>query len=231
MNKRIFILSLTILLTTAPQLALGAEAGPAATRWSVRPLAEVSRHLAPALDREALAREDLDRQEQGLPSRFALPEVVFLSPDEAGTWESLPGGRSLWRLRVHSPDVTSLNLGFTRFWLPVGARLLVYPASGQVGTIQVYDETDNAGHGELWTPVLLTDEVVVELEVDDAVRWQIDLELTSIGRGYRFFGEDLADKSGACNIDVAARKGMTGATRSTPSGSIPWEDRPSAPGS
>ena len=39
----------------------------------------------------------------------------------------------------------------------------------------VYSEVDRRG-----LPVLLADEVVVELEVDDAVRWQVDLELTDI---------------------------------------------------
>jgi len=172
----------------------------------VRPLAEVARHLAPDLDRDALAREDLERREQGLPERFALVQEVSLTPDAAGTWETLPSGRSLWRLRISSRDVPSLNLGFARFWLPHDSRLLVYPASGE-GLVQSYDESDNADHGELWTPVLLTDEVVVELEVDPDLRWQVELELTSIGRGYRFFGEDFSDKSGYCNIDVVCEEG------------------------
>ena len=208
MNNRFFTLALAILLfvTVTPQMILGADADPAATRWPVRPLAEVERHLAPDLDREALAREDLERREQGLPSRFALVQEVSLTPDASGTWETLPSGRSLWRLRISSRDVLSLNLGFTRFWLPGDARLLVYPALGE-GLVQAYDESDNAAHGQLWTPVLLTDEVVVELEVDPALRWQVELELTSIGRGYRFFGEDPADKSGTCNIDVVCPEG------------------------
>ncbi len=208
MKNRFYTMGLPLVffLTLGAGMALGADAEPASARWSVRPLAEVARHLAPELNRDALALEDLDRLEQGLPYRFALPEEVSLKPDATGTWEALPSGRSLWRLRIHSQDVLSLNLGFTRFWLPYGARLLIYPATGE-GPVLVYDELDNAAHGELWTSVLLTDEVVVELEVDPALRWQIDLELTSIGRGYRFFGEELTDKSGFCNIDVVCPEG------------------------
>ena len=219
MNNRFFTLALAILLfvTVTPQVVLGADADPAATQWPVRPLAEVDRHLAPDLDREALAREDLARREQGLPSRFALVQEVSLTPETSGTWETLPSGRSLWRLRIYSRDVLSLNLGFSRFWLPPEARLLVYPASGE-GLVQSYDESDNAAHGQLWTPVLLTDEVVVELEVDPVLRWQVELELTSIGRGYRLFGEDLTDKSGSCNIDVVCPEGN------------PWRDEIDAVG-
>ncbi len=208
MNNRFFTLGLALLLfvMVTPGMLLGADAEPASVRWSVRPLAEVALHQVPELDRDLLAREDLDRQEQGLPYRFAFPEEVSLTPDDAGTWETLPSGRSLWRLRINSPGVLSLNLGFTRFWLPHGARMLVYPASGG-GPVLAFDESDNADHGELWTSVLLAEEVVVELEVDPDLGWQVDLELTSIGQGYRFFGEDLSDKSGSCNIDVICEEG------------------------
>lgn len=199
-------LAIMLLMVTAPMIILGAEAQPAANRWAVRPLAEIERHQAPPVDREALAREDQDRREQGLPFRFAQNQDVSLTPDDSGTWETLPTGRSLWRLRVFSPDVLSLNLGFTRFWLPAGAHLLVYPGADQA-PVQVYDETDNAAHGQLWTGVLLTTEAVIELEVDSALRWQVELELTSIGRGYRLFGEEFSEKSGYCNIDVVCEEG------------------------
>ena len=208
MNFRFTTLGLAVLLVAAviPQVLLGADALPAASQWPVRPLAEVEGYQALELDRAFLAREDLERREQGLPYRFAAVQEVSLTPDAAGTWEDLPSGRSLWRLRIASPGVLSLNLGFTRFWLPHDARLLVYSSTGE-GRVQAYDESDNADHGQLWTPVLVSEEVVVELEVDAALRWQVELELTSIGRGYRFFGEDPAQKSGACNIDVICPEG------------------------
>ena len=208
MNFRLPTLGLTVLLLAAvtPQVLWGADALPASSQWPVRPLAEVESYRALELDRAELAREDLDRREQGLPYRFAQVQEVSLTPDAAGSWEELSSGRSLWRLRISGPDVLSLNLGFTRFWLPHDARLIVYPSTGE-GPVLAFDEADNADHGELWTQVLVAEEVVVELEVDPALRWQVELELTTIGRGYRFFGEDPAQKSGACNIDVICPEG------------------------
>ena len=75
----------------------------------------------------ALAREDEARDEQGLPYRFALPQEVSLGPDNSGTWETLPTGRSLWRLRISNPGALSLNLGFAEFRLPRGGRLVLHP--------------------------------------------------------------------------------------------------------
>ncbi|MEN8007518.1 MAG: trypsin-like peptidase domain-containing protein [Candidatus Krumholzibacteriota bacterium] len=203
---RTLSLAVLLLATVMPQVLLGADALPAGSLWPVRPLAEVEGFRALDIDRTSLAREDLEREEQGLPYRFAQVQEVSLTPDAAGTWEDLPSGRSLWRLRITGPDVLSLNFGFTRFWLPHQARLLIYSPTGE-GPVLAFDETDNAAHGELWTQVLITDDVVVELEVDPALRWQVELELTAIGRGYRFFGEDLEEKSGPCNIDVVCPEG------------------------
>lgn len=208
MMNRILTLGLAVLLllVAMPAWSLEEDVEPAAARWSVLPLAEVARLPVPDLDRTRLATEDADRQEQGLPYRFASVHEVLLTPEAAGTWEDLPSGRSLWRLRIAGGNALTLNLGFTRFWLPPGARLLVYEATGG-GPILSYDETDNATHGELWTPVVPGADLVVELELDPDLRWQLELELTSIGRGYRFFGEETADKSGSCNIDVVCPQG------------------------
>jgi len=208
MMNRLFSLGLIALLLALalPAWSWETDLAPASARWPVRPLAEVDRTLTPDLDRAALAREDLDREEQGLPYRYASVYEVSLTPANAGTWENLPSGRSLWRLRVTARDALTLNLGFSRFWLPANATMLVY-APGENSRVLAYDETDQDAHGELWTPVLPGDDLVVELEVDPSLRWQVELELTSIGRGYRFFGEDISGKSGSCNIDVICPEG------------------------
>jgi hypothetical protein len=207
MQRRIILTIVPILLLAWGTSTAGAAGQvPVSARWSVRPLSEVDLHAAPAVDRDFLAGEDLERDQQGLPYRFALPQEVSLDPSNSGTWETLPSGRSLWRLRIANPGALSLNLGFTRFWLPADAELFVH-APGAGGEVLAYDAQDNADHGQLWTPVLLTDELVVELEVDPALRWMVDLQLGSIGRGYRFFGEDDAAKSGTCNIDVVCPEG------------------------
>ncbi len=183
-----------------------AAAVPAVTQYAVRPLAEVDVQGYVAITAAQMADEDAQRDQEGLPFRFALPVDVALTVDNAGTWERLPDGQWLWRLRVSSPGVLSLNLGFVRFHLPASARLLVYSAV-DLADARRFDTESNAGHGQLWTPVFLNDEVVVELLVPDAERPQVDLELGVIGRGYRFFGEEEKGTSGACNVDVVCPEG------------------------
>ena len=180
----------------------GGWGGSAASdQWQVLPVAEIARHQTPPLDRVALAVEDEERLLSGQPYRFAVPQLVNITPDEAGTWETLPTGERLWRLRISCPLASSLNLGFTRFDLDPGARLLVYAANG-TGPVMQFTAADNRSHGQLWTPVLLTDDLVLELVTADRSTGADQLVLGSIGRGYRSIMADDLEKSGSCNIDV-----------------------------
>ena len=157
------------------------------------------------LDLVRLGEEDVARDREGLPPRFAVPEKVSITPAKNGTWEDLGNGQMLWRLRIVGREgTTSLNLGFTSFKLPQGARLLLYSADGtQVS--KAFTAADNEAHGELWTPVVVTKDLIVELTVPKRLHRRVELELGWINQGYRGFGTLPADdysKSGSCNMDV-----------------------------
>lgn len=198
------VLALACLPTLAPAALL---ATPTAQTESLAPLASVDLYRAPLVD-AALARiEDEDREAEGLPPRFAIPFPVEIDPVARGNWETIAGGNRVWRLRVASPGALSLNLGFTRFALPEGAQLIVCAADLGDGT-RAYTAADNAAHGELWTPVVMGDELVVELTVPVKAVDRVELTLGSVNVGYRGFGELLAgDRSGACNVDVVCPEG------------------------
>ena len=185
--------------------------GPVGPTLSDKAASQVPAFPAAPVDEYAARAEDSEREAEGLPPRFALPEDVFISPATDGTWEDLDSQFRLWRLRVTSEGALSLNFGFTGFHLPKGARLSLYPADYQglddPRGVRVFDETDNEDHGELWTPVVLSDDVVIELLLPVSAGQDYLLELTRVNRGYRFFGEDLFDKSGSCNIDVVCPEG------------------------
>ena len=185
---------------------MAAPAAPASLEQGVRPLAAVDREGFVAVTAAELAADDADRAADGLPYRFALPVDLALTPANAGTWEALPDGRDLWRLRLGCPGALSLNVGFVACRLPASAALLIYPADDPTAA-RLYTPGDANRHGQVWTPVFLADELVVELQVAAAERDLAVLEIGSLGRGYRFFGEDLSAKSGVCNVDVVCAEG------------------------
>ena len=55
--------------------------------------------VLPTLDLDAVMAED---ERNGMPSRFAAPIPVNLSPQTHGQWLELPNGDRIWRLQLSS---------------------------------------------------------------------------------------------------------------------------------
>lgn len=204
--RRILTLGALALILASPLQAAIPERGGSAVPAKAAGATSLPAMSLPLPTRGSLAAEDEVRAARGELYRFALPEAVALTPDNAGAWESLADGRRLWRLRVASPGALSLNLGFVRYNLPASARLALYPAARPTAGV-VFDAGDNADHGQLWTPLLETDDLVVELVVSAVDAALVDLEIGAVNRGYRSLGGDPSQKAGLCNIDVVCPEG------------------------
>jgi subtilisin-like proprotein convertase family protein len=175
---------------------------PSFTNKNLSQNVEVYRNTV-SLERRDLASEDLLRELAGLPPRFALTNKTFINPENFGTWESLDNQKSVWRLDISSKNAKSLNLGFTQFNLPNSASLYIYSKDHEQVRGPFTGDAYNQAQ-ELWTPVVLGDELRIELVVDKFERKDVFLILGSVNHGYRGFGvQDFAEKSGSCNVDVA----------------------------
>ena len=196
-----FVVVLAGAVVAVPLLA-AIDTRPTALVQPLGALAEVQLVTMPPVDVQALLAEDARNAELDVAPRYAKPIAVDLSPESAGNWEAV-GDEMVWRLRLSSPGALSLNLGFTRYSMPAGGRLFLY-APDQHARVGPFTERDNEAHGELWTPVLFTDELVVEVTVPAAARAELELRLTSVNHDYRGFGSPLMNvvKSGSCNVDV-----------------------------
>ncbi|HRX83499.1 MAG TPA: proprotein convertase P-domain-containing protein [Phycisphaerae bacterium] len=179
---------------------------PVAELMAVQPAEQLKLIEAPLADLDAIQAEDAQRDAEGLPPRFAAPQPVWITPDRDGNWEQPRKDLDLWRLRIGSPGALSLNLGFADMHLPKDARLFIYDAKS-AARIRPFTYTDVSADGALWTPVLLTDEVIVEVAVARDARHELSFTLTSINPGYRFFGETGGTRSGSCNVDVVCPEG------------------------
>ena len=138
------------------------------------------------------------------PLRIASPAMVEITPATHGVWEAVPGGR-LWRTRIFSEGATDLNLGFTRFHLPEGATLHLASEAGDY-TQGAFTARDNKPHGQLWTPMIPGDRLVLEMFVPLGAN-EPELVLSQINCGYRdmFRRRNQAGMPkdlGGCNIDV-----------------------------
>ena len=104
---------------------------------------------------------------------------------------------------VRATILCSPNFGFKHFRVPEGAILHIVSEDG-AEVIGPFTHADVLGHGQLWTPVILADSVVLHLSVPPQLEAEVALNLTRVGQGYRGFGtRSKACKSGSCNTDVA----------------------------
>lgn len=157
------------------------------------------------LDMLAIEHEDAVIAAEGLAPRYAVPYPVSMTPSDTGVWTDLPNGRRRWTLELSCDNAQSMNLGFTRYVMPDRGELLFRSADGTF-SIRPFTSRDNASHGELWTPPINTNHVVVEVILPAELVPALDLTLGSINVGYRRFGEiaeSVDPRSGSCNVDVA----------------------------
>ena len=168
------------------------------------------------LDLQTLALEDIDRDRAGLAPRYAVPQPVSITPATHGLWSKIDGSSAAWRLRVQCANAVSINFGFDRWLVPVGGEMHIYNFERSM-RLRPFDVNDISNTGELWTPAVPGNEVVIEIVVPLEMRQFVDeeVELTSINLGYRGFYESwtppgsgsgtpgTGPNSGSCNVDVA----------------------------
>ncbi len=175
----------------APASFAGGVVPASALRAEVVPLAGPAREAATATPGSGGAE----------PFPFATRVEVNLGAERAGRWEKAPDGGAIWRLRIASPGARSLNLGFTTFDLPPGAALWLYrPDRSQVRG--PYTSADASPGGQLWTPVIPGDEVVVELTVPAGERDRVRLEIGAVNQGFRDLAVAALGSAFPCYTDV-----------------------------
>jgi len=163
---------------------------------------QVELKALPKINVDALLAEDRLRgkntQHPG-PMRFAVTANVSYTLDNSGTWQTLNDGR-LWRLRIQSPGAKSMNLGITRFEMAEGTKLWIYDP-GHTNVEGPFTARNRTPRGSLWTPIILGDQIVVEVFVPTGVAQPV-MEITKVNQGYRGFGKAGLDGSeGTCNND------------------------------
>ncbi len=162
------------------------------------PLKEVAVLEMPHQDNQELKELELARRAPGIAPKFAVPMPVDVTPFSNGTWEKLTDGTEVWRLRIRSEDAFSLNFGFTEYRMPVSGKLLFY-AMGKKEVVGPFTSKDNETHGQLWTPIINGEEIVLEVQISAQDKPNLRLRLAAVNHDFLGFSSAL---SGSCNLDV-----------------------------
>jgi hypothetical protein len=199
-----FLLSSTL----SAQIAFGGQPyGDKAEKRGMPPAAAV--HL-PAVDVATLMQEDAARAAQGLkgPSRFGFTHATDYTLQNSGSWFTMPNGDRIWRLQLHCPEALSINLQFSTYVIPEGARMFLY---NEAGTVRgSFTAQSNPGHTAFGTAPLEGDRITVEYIEPPAVAGQGSLTISQVIHGYCLFGKSndrSFGDSGPCNVNTICPEG------------------------
>lgn len=211
MHRTPTLLTLACLFLAAPvaaQLSFGGHPyGDKAEKRGMPPAVAV--HL-PAVDVATLMDEDAARAGQGLkgPFRFGLEHQTQFTLQNSGSWYAMPNGDRVWRLMLHCPDALSINLQFSQYVIPEGARMFLY---NEAGTVRgSFTAQSNPGHTAFGTAPLEGDRITVEYIEPPAVAGQGQLTISNVVHGYRLLGkgnERSFGDSGPCNVNTVCPEG------------------------
>jgi len=138
-----------------PPVSFARSGGPA--------LDGVAAWKAPAVDVATLiSQDDANWGKPGVPLRIGWPMAIDIVPAKTGNWETLSSGDRLWRLRLDNNDAIWTVLGFDAFRLQDGGVLWIYDATGTT-VLGPFTTADVRDHGELWTPPIEGNDIVLEL--------------------------------------------------------------------
>jgi lysyl endopeptidase len=147
------------------------------------PVDNVTTLRLPEIDTQVLQEQDQNPLKDN-PLRYAIPVEVNIDPSAYGRWEKADQEIQIWRLKLISPQALSLSLGFSAYNMPEGGCLFVYSLDqGQI--LGPYTKADNADHGQLWTPTIDREEVIIEISVPNDQVSQMQLVLGSVNHGYK----------------------------------------------
>jgi len=126
--------------------------------------------VLPALDHDELLIQSKEKEKAGRHI-FASARLVDITPYRDGEWVQV-GEKAHWDFSIQSEGALSLNFGFREFYLPPGGELTLSDPTGASQPIS-FSAQDGDEHGELWTPLIETDRLLVSLSVPRQLASQV----------------------------------------------------------
>lgn len=163
-----------------------------------------------AVDVAALMQEDAARAADGLkgPFRFGFEHGADYTLQNSGSWFTMPNGDRVWRLQLHCPGALAINLQFSNYVIPEGARMFLYNEAGAVRG--AFTAQSNPGHTAFGTAPLEGDRITVEYIEPPGLAGQGRLTISQVIQGYRLFGKSNDRNYGdsaPCNVNTICPEG------------------------
>lgn len=178
--------------------------------WGIKDWSDkVDRHIMPDFDLQQIKQEDaINDQAWDRPWRFGYSHTTALNLQNSGTWQQLPNGDRIWRIRLNSKDALTMNVVFDDYRLPDGATIYLYnPITREY--YGAYTSANNNPERVLGSTIVDGEDLVIEYFEPANVRGQGALQIAQVVHGYRTIQNYPTlrylkglNGSGDCNHDV-----------------------------
>ncbi|HWB64528.1 MAG TPA: T9SS type A sorting domain-containing protein [Chitinophagales bacterium] len=182
--KALLLAGLAIILFPFITHAQRSEGGtPAGFKFA--PVGDLRPEVMPAINTDSLLQDDeVNSRYTDKPYRFGYNHIVNYNYNNSGRWVNLPSGDRLWQIAVQAPGAYSINLAFSNFHMPAGAKMYIYSADGSQ-LLGAFTAKNNLPDKFFAADLLLTDEVIVEYDEPQNVRGQGSFTLFRVTQGYK----------------------------------------------
>lgn len=209
-HLRLFFLALTLAVfsNAIAQVSLGGT--PQSFSKSLTLQALPATHVG-FPDMQQVALEDAVDAKEGTLYKIARIMPVTLNPQNSGTWEVLPDGSRLWRLKIQSDGALALFLTYNHFVLPEGSTLFLYNED-KSHIAGAYNSTINppASNPEFSTRIIDGDVTVLEYHAPIGVSADPIIDIAGVGHIYRGYNprsvqvqnQQRIGESDACQVNV-----------------------------
>lgn len=149
---------------------------------------------------------------------FAHKFHVFLRPDNSGISFTTSDNINVWRVGIRSKNALSLNILFSKFHLPEGAKVFVYNAD-QSEILGSYTHKNNTELNLLPVQPIAGDEIIVEYQEPADAAFKGEIEIGEVNHDFRgiFRATEPRDPEQSCHPnlvcypeDIEAGSGVVG---------------------
>jgi len=161
-----------------------------------------------------LAEDSVNDKSDDKGFRVGIKIPVTYNSDKDGQWTKLDDGALLWQLTLSAEKAQSLDLTFSRFWLPDSGKFFVYNSQTleTIGAItSKYLRGDKKNPAKFSTGIVRGEIITLEYYQPKGVDDSPIIEVSGVYYGYRTLSTQYNDpqfgRAGDCQVNVNCPEG------------------------
>ncbi len=201
MKKFLLIFSLFFLCVRENLLAQ-VNVGDTPISWGIKAINDkiVVQKSFPIPDFDALGKEDIQDEKDGIPPRFGFLNRTSINLITSENKVAEEKEFSIWKIEIVCPQALSINFIFDKFWLPKGGKLYIY-STDKKQFISTFTNQNNKGTIKeirgFATGLVYGDKVIIEYEQPIGTDINAIINVSGVIHGYRYIRipDDINNKT------------------------------------